>query len=187
VCVVRAWDLAAGEECAGSNAAYTAGVLMGKRRGGRYVVLDVINRRMSPGDVRACVSATAASDRARFKTLRIRMNQDPGQAGKDQAEQYLKLLTGYAVDIVRESGSKVTRAEPFSAQWQGIAGALHGNVDIVVGEWNGEYLSQMENFPDGRYKDMVDASAAAFNELQSHAAALPIKPGALGVASRWRV
>ncbi len=186
VCAVRAWDLAAGEECAGSNAAYTAGVLMGKRRGGRFVVLDVINRRMSPGDVRACVGATAASDRARVKNLRIRMNQDPGQAGKDQAEQYLKLLTGYAVNIVRESGSKVTRAEPFSAQWLGIAGSLYGNVDIVAGEWNGEFLSQLENFPDGRYKDMVDAGAAAFNELQSRAAAIPIKPGTLGAASRWR-
>jgi predicted phage terminase large subunit-like protein len=183
---VRAWDLAAGEERAGSGAAYTAGVLLGLRKGGRYAVLDVINRRMSAGDVRACIAATAAADRARWHNVRIRMNQDPGQAGKDQAEQYLKLLSGYPVSIVRESGSKTARAEPFSAQWQGLAGSEKGNVDIVAGEWNEAYLAQLESFPDSRYKDMVDASATAFNELAGAKQPLPLGGLVLNAASRWR-
>lgn len=185
---VRAWDLAAGEERTGSTAAYTAGVLMGKRRGGGYVVLDVINRRMSASDVRACIQSTAITDQLRFKPLRIRLNQDPGQAGKDQAEQYLKLLTGHAVSIVRESGSKLVRAEPFSAQWQGLSGTSHGNVSLLPGEWNAEYLSQLEAFPDSKYKDMVDASATAFSELESHAGVIPAKNiGGVGATSRWRI
>lgn len=185
---VRAWDLAAGEERTGSTAAYTAGVLMGKRRGGGYVVLDVINRRMSASDVRACIQSTAITDQLRFKPLRIRLNQDPGQAGKDQAEQYLKLLTGHAVSIVRESGSKLVRAEPFSAQWQGLSGTSHGNVSLLPGEWNAEYLSQLEAFPDSKYKDMVDASATAFSELESHAGVIPAKSiGGVGATSRWRI
>lgn len=183
---VRAWDLAAGEERAGSDAAYTAGVLMGKRRSGRCVVLDVINRRMSAGDVRACVAATAAADRARWRNVRIRLNQDPGQAGKDQAEQYLRMLSGYPVSIVRESGSKTARAEPLSAQWQGLAGSDKGNVDIVAGDWNAEYLAQLESFPDSRYKDMVDASAAALSELERGGTALPLGGAGLEAASRWR-
>lgn len=183
---VRAWDLAAGEERAGGDAAYTAGVLLGKRRGGRYVVLDVINRRMSASDVRACVLATAAADRARYRNVRVRLNQDPGQAGKDQAEQYLKLLGGYAVSIVRETGSKTARAEPLSAQWQGLAGSARGNVDVVAADWNADYFAQLESFPDSRYKDMVDASATALNELERGAAAAALPSARLGAASRWR-
>lgn len=184
---VRAWDLAAGEEHSGSDAAYTAGVLLGKRKSGRYVVLDVINRRMGAGDVRACVVATAAADRARYRNVRVRLNQDPGQAGKDQAEQYLKLLSGHAVSIVRETGSKTARAEPFSAQWQGLAGAVCGNVDVVEADWNADYFAQLESFPDSRFKDMVDASATALNELERGAPATRLPDGGkLSAASRWR-
>ena len=112
----------------------------------------------------------------------------PGQAGKDQAEQYLKLLTGHAVSIVRESGSKLVRAEPFSAQWQGLSGTSHGNVSLLPGEWNAEYLSQLEAFPDSKYKDMVDASVTAFSELESHAGVIPAKSiGGVGATSRWRI
>ena len=39
------------------------------------------------------------------------------------------------------------------------------NADIVVGEWNEQYLSQLEFFPEGKNDDMVDASSDAFNEL----------------------
>lgn len=183
---VRAWDMAAGAESAGTNSAYTAGVLMGKRKCGRYAVLDVINRRMSAADVRACILATAAADRARFRNARIRLNQDPGQAGKDQAEQYLHLLAGFSVNIVRESGAKTTRAEPLSAQWQGLPGSGKGNVDVLIADWNAEYFAQLENFPDGRFKDMVDASATAFAELESAPEVIAIKNSAhLGKASRW--
>lgn len=184
---VRAWDMAASEERTGSEAAYTAGVLLGKRRCGRYVVLDVINRRMSAADVRQCILTTAAADRAAWGNVRIRLNQDPGQAGKDQAQQYMKLLSGYPVSIVRESGTKQARAEPFSAQWQGLSGAERGNVDILEADWNAGYLAQLESFPEGRYKDMADASATAFSELERVGDAARVSSGeALGSVSRWR-
>ena len=48
-----------------------------------------------------------------------------------------------------------------AAQWQA------GNFDIVAGPWNEEYLLQLENFPDGKFKDMVDASANGFAELEA--------------------
>lgn len=99
-----------------SGAAYTAGVLIGKRKNGSYVIADVINRRMNASEVRQMVLNTAKTDKAKYKNVKIRLSQDPGQAGKDQAEQYIKLLSGFSVSVVRESGSKETRAEPFSAQ-----------------------------------------------------------------------
>ena len=50
-----------------------------------------------------------------------------------------------------------------AAQWQA------GNFDMVHGPWNEEYLLQLENFPDGKFKDMVDASANGFAELEAKA------------------
>lgn len=158
---VRCWDLAATEKDEGGDPAYTAGVLMGKRANGRYVVADVVNKQMSASDVRQTIKHTAQIDMARYKRVRVRLPQDPGQAGKEQAQSYIKFLAGFDVTTVAESGSKEARAEPMAAQWQ------VGNFDIVYGDWNEEYLLQLENFPDGKFKDMVDASANAFAEIET--------------------
>lgn len=158
---VRCWDLAATEKTEDGDPAYTAGVLIGKRRNGRYVIADVINRQMSASDVRKTIKLTAQADRATYKRVRVRLPKDPGQAGKEQAESYVKFLAGFDVKTVAETGSKEARAEPMAAQWQA------GNFDIVCGPWNEEYLLQLENFPDGKFKDMVDASANGFAEIEA--------------------
>lgn len=158
---VRCWDLAATEKDEGGDPAYTAGVLIGKRADGRYVIADVINKQMSASDVRQTIKHTAQMDMARYKRVRVRLPQDPGQAGKEQAQSYVKFLAGFDVTTVAESGSKEARAEPMAAQWQ------VGNFDIVYGDWNEEYLLQLENFPDGKFKDMVDASANGFAEIEA--------------------
>ena len=157
---VRCWDLAATEKDENGDAAYTAGVLIGKRKNGRYVIADVINRQMGAADVRNMIKLTAQADRAKYKRVRIRLPQDPGQAGKEQAESYIKFLSGFDVTAVKESGSKEARAEPMAAQWQA------GNFDLLYGDWNESYLYQLENFPDGKFKDMVDASANGFAEIE---------------------
>lgn len=158
---VRAWDLAATSEDEGGDPAYTAGVLMGKRKDGRYVVANVINLRLTAADVRATIKHTAHQDKALYKRVRTRLPQDPGQAGKEQAQSYIKLLAGFDVCAKPESGSKESRAEPVAAQWQA------GNFDIVAGEWNEAYLSQLESFPMSKFKDMVDATSSAFSELEN--------------------
>ena len=159
VAVVRAWDLAATTSKENSDAAYTAGVLMGAYDDGMFVVLDVINQQLAARDVRDLILKTAAVDKAKYDFVKVRLPQDPGQAGKAQADSYVKMLAGYDVVIKPESGDKVTRAEPMSAQWQ------HGHFDMVVGEWNDVYLNQLEAFPQSKFKDMVDASSSAFGEL----------------------
>jgi len=161
---VRAWDLAATAEDEGGEPAYTAGVLMGKRQDGTYVVADVINVRLSANEVRRLVRQTAENDQAKYnKVVKIRLPQDPGQAGKDQAQNYIRFLSGFSVKAVIESGSKEARAEPVAAQWQA------GNIDLVYGDWNEMYLDQLESFPASRFKDMVDATANAFLELANGA------------------
>ena len=157
---VRAWDFAATAEDEGKDSAFTAGVLMGERKNGTFVVADVINQRLSASDVRNLVKLTAQTDRAKYKRVRIRLNQDPGQAGRAQAQSFIKFLAGFDVVALPEAGSKEIRAEPMAAQWQA------GNFDILVADWNDAYFGQLENFPVSRYKDMVDASTAAFGELE---------------------
>lgn len=158
---VRCWDLAATEKTENGDPAFTSGVLMGKRKNGRYIVADVVNKQMSASDVRQTIKHTAQQDIAKYKRVKIRLPKDPGQAGKEQAESYIKFLAGFNVVTVAETGSKEARAEPMAAQWQA------GNFDVLTGAWNEEYLQQLENFPDSKFKDMVDASANAFTELET--------------------
>ena len=157
---VRAWDLAATAEDEGGDPAYTSGVLMGKRKNGTYVIADVVNVRMAANEVRQLVKLTAQKDKAQFKRVRIRLPQDPGQAGKDQAQSYIKFLAGFNVTAVTETGSKETRAEPMAAQWQA------GNFDVLEADWNEVYFNQLESFPASKFKDMVDASSSGFAELE---------------------
>lgn len=175
----RGWDLAATSEDEKGDPAYTAGVLIGKRRNDRYVVADVTNVRLSAADVRKHIKNTCAIDKAKYKHVVERLPQDPGQAGKAQAQSFIKYLAGFVIKAIPESGSKEARAEPFAAQWQA------GNVDIVIGEWNEMYLSQLESFPESKFKDMVDASSSAFNEIESRYAMAP-PPEIMQKESYWK-
>lgn len=159
----RAWDLAATGKDEEGNPDYTAGVLMGIRRNGLCVVLDVINVQYRAADVDRLLKSTAASDRKRYGyNYEVHIPQDPGQAGKRQAQYYIKLFSGYDIRTDTISGSKEIRATPYAAQWQA------GNVQIVAGEWNDMYFNQLEMFPEGEHDDMVDASSDAFTELMNH-------------------
>ena len=157
VSIMRAWDLAATEITPeNKNPDRTAGVLIGRMRDGRYIVLDVVRRAYNAAEVRALIRATAEHDNDVYHSRNIRLPQDPGQAGKAQAGSYVKELAGWNVKTATVSGSKITRAEPFSAQW------MAGNVLLLKGDWNEMYLMEMDAFPDGLHDDMVDASSDAF-------------------------
>lgn len=155
----RAWDLAATSEDENGDAAYTAGVLMGMCSNGRFVILDVINQRLEAGGVRTLLLNTCKADNAQYGYVRTRIPQDPGQAGKAQSIDIVHMLAGYDAVARLESGSKESRAEPVAAQWQ------HGFFDVMQGAWNNDYFQQLESFPESKFKDMVDATSSAFNEL----------------------
>lgn len=136
---------------------------MGVRKDGRIVVANVLNERIKAGEVEKLVLNTSIIDRGRFGfQYTVRMPQDPGQAGKALAAQYVKLLSGFSIKVVPVSGSKELRATPLAAQWQ------QGNIDVLVADWNDMYFSQMESFPESKHDDMVDASADSFNELAGY-------------------
>lgn len=176
----RGWDLAATSEDEDGDPAYTAGVLIGKRKNGRYIVADVINKRLAASEVRKLILITAQADRAKYGRVIQRLPQDPGQAGKEQAQSYTKMLSGFIVKILPESGSKESRAEPFAAQWQ------PGNVDVLIAEWNEMYFNQLESFPESKFKDMVDGSSSAFNEIENGMTYSAPPDSSLGKSSYWR-
>lgn len=152
---VRRWDLAATVPSEDNpDPDYTAGVKMGRRSNGRYVIADVCRDRLRSHDVRAMVKRVAGHDSIECK---IGLPQDPGQAGKEQAESYVSALAGYTVKTARETGDKVTRADPFAAQWQA------GNIDLVRGAWNEAFIAELEAFPSSStHDDQVDAASGAF-------------------------
>lgn len=168
--VVRKWDLAATEPSdSNPDPDWTAGVKMGKTASGRYIVMDVVRDRVRSHKVREMVRKAATRD---GHNVRIGITQDPGQAGKEQASSYVSGLAGYTAVITKESGDKVQRAEPFAAQWQA------GNVDILEGPWNEDYLAEMEAFPEPRtHDDQVDGSSGAFSLLNTRVSAKPSTGG----------
>ena len=89
------------------------------------------------------------------------VEQEPGSGGKESAEATIRNLIGFRCFADRVTGNKVIRAEPFAAQVQG------GNVRLVAGNWHYAYLDELESFPNGKFKDQVDASSGAFARLTS--------------------
>lgn len=148
----RAWDLA-GSKDAGD---YTASVKISKTANGIYYITDMFKFQGTPLEVENSILNTASQD---GREVRISLPQDPGQAGKAQAEQLIRKLAGYIVKSTLPSGSKVTRASAFSAQAQA------GNIKLLRGSWNNMFIDELINFPDGKYDDVVDAASDAFNNL----------------------
>jgi predicted phage terminase large subunit-like protein len=154
---VRYWD------CAGTadGGAFTAGVLMLRMRDGTYTVIDVRRGQWSALDRQRMIRQTAEVDQRLYPTTKIFIEQEPGSGGKDSVEATIRILAGYIVEADRVSGAKEVRAEPFAAQWQA------GNLRLVSARWNRDYLNEHEFFPNGKYKDQVDASSGAFNRIAS--------------------
>lgn len=150
---VRHWDLAA---TAKKTAARTAGVKIGQAPDGSFIVGHVIKTQAEGFAVRSLIRATAEQD---GRDVEISLPQDPGQAGKVQKSDHAAMLAGFTFHIEPERGDKVARAEPFSAQCEA------GNVYLVRGEWNADYLDELCLFPGGTFKDQVDASSGAFGRL----------------------
>lgn len=162
VAYARSWDLAATEPTPlNPDPDATAGVLMGLLDDGRVIVLDVKRKQIKANDARNLLRNMAAIDQGKYKFVQITIPQDPGQAGKAQAQSLVSMLAGYSVEIVSPTGSKEVRATPFASQVQA------GNVLILKGEWNDMYLSELESFPESKHDDMVDASSDAFNKLMN--------------------
>ena len=43
--------------------------------------------------------------------------------------------------------------------------AAAGNVDLLRGGWNQEFIEELILIPNGKYRDQADAAAGAYNKL----------------------
>jgi len=154
--IVRYWDLAATEKTSHNDPDFTACVKLGKSPDGHFYILHGASMRKSPLHVQEAILNTAGQD---GHAVTVGLPQDPGQAGKSQAQDFARMLAGYSVKIRAESGSKATRFGGFSAQCEA------GNVSFMRGPWNEEFFDQLEGFPDAAHDDHADACSGAFNML----------------------
>lgn len=151
---VRYWDKA-GTEGGGKK---TAGVLMGRHfRTETIYVADCTTGHWSFHRREAVIKQKAHDD---GHAVKIRLEQEPGSSGKDVAGLSVKMLAGYDVKAAPASGDKFERAGPFGAQ------AEAGNVCLIEGPWNDEYLAALHAAePKAKFLDVMDASSGAYNDL----------------------
>ena len=165
ISVCRAWDFAGTEKEETTNGTpdATASCLMARLIDGSFAILEVTNNWLKAEDKRRLVYSKAKKDFEKFGAkYKIFIPQDPGQAGKDQIQAYVKLLSGFNVVHNTVKGNKITRAEPLMIQFE------NDNVVIFKNDsWNETYQTQMVNFPDAPHDDMVDASSDAFIQLSN--------------------
>lgn len=154
--VVRYWDFAGSKPTSSrKDPDWTVGLLLGYKPPYFYV-LDVVRMQESPGTVEARVIQTAEID---GRAVPVIIEQEPGSSSLYLINSLIDQLPGYAVTGVPSTGSKQTRAKPVSSAVE------HGKVKIVRGEWNREFLAELEYFPEGAHDDQVDALSGAHTAL----------------------
>lgn len=151
---VRFWDFAATEKAQrGGDPDYTVGLRL-RRVGGFFFVEDVVRERETPAEVKRLVKALATQDGYHVP---VGFEVEGGSAGKFVKADITQMLAGWNVRGVRPVGDKVTRAGPAAAQ------ALAGNIKLVRGEWNDDFLRELHGFPDLPHDDQADALSGAFS------------------------
>jgi predicted phage terminase large subunit-like protein len=136
---------------------WTVGTRVARGPDGIFYHEHVHRFRGTPGEVEREIKAIASQD---GPNVSIGIEQDPGQAGKADAEHYIKVLAGYDVRAYRVSTNKIVRAKPHSAQ------AEAGNVRLVRGEWNEPFIREHENFGSGKgHDDQIDSASGGVNAL----------------------
>lgn len=157
---VRYWDKAGTD----SGGAFTSGVLMlyDPRRtyDVHWIVYHVERAQLDPFVREQAIKQTAARDAALPIHVTQWIEQEGGSGGKESAlNTVINTLPGYDVEYETASGAKETRWKPYSAQVKA------GNVALVTGEWNEDYMNELKRLPGGKFKDQADSSAGGFNKL----------------------
>lgn len=161
---VRSWDLAASVPSESNpNPDWTAGVKMSRDKYGYYTIEDVKRFRKLTDGVLKTIIDTAHEDDTKYTSVTI--PKDPGAGGKTANSFFLGKLAEegiYAKSIVVSGHvGKIARFLPFCTL------AEAGRVRMVRGDWNEEFLAELEQFIGDRNMkdDQVDATSDAFNEL----------------------
>ena len=157
--IVRCWDRAATEYKEGDKGDpdYTVGLKLGVDEDGIYYILDIIRERYSALKVEKLILNTAKQDGL---NCIVKGFQDPGGAGKNEIENFTRMLAGFNVVHEKINVDKITACKAVSAQ------AEAGNIKILKTCRNKEeFYFESENFPEVKHDDIIDALSGAFNFL----------------------
>lgn len=149
---VRYWDKAGTVD----GGAYTVGVKMHLLNSKFFLIEDVKRGQWSTEVRERIIRQTAIADGV---DVDIVIEQEGGSGGKESAEATIRNLAGFRVKAERPIGDKFKRADPYSVQ------VNNGSFILVVADWNMRFKEEHELFPNGTYKDQVDAGSGAFNFL----------------------
>jgi len=151
--IIRGWDKAG---TAGNTSDYTVGVKMGIMEDKRFIILDVVRGRWEIHEREARIQRVACLDTDEVK---IAIERNSGEGGWESAQNTIRNLAGFVVELATPTGSKVDRAEALATQINA------GNVLMIKDEWNQLIYDEFSTFPLGKYDDVVDAATIAFNKL----------------------
>lgn len=160
---VRSWDLAASIPSeVNPDPDYTAGVLLSRTPEGIYYIEHAKRDRKLTDGVLKLIVDTAVEDSL---DVPVTIPRDSGAGGKAANSFFTRHLIerGLTVSSVTMSGhsGKVQRFLPFASMCES------GHVRIVEGDWNDDYLTELETFTGSRndHDDYVDATSDAFNKI----------------------
>jgi predicted phage terminase large subunit-like protein len=151
--VARAWDTAA-TEAAGD---YTVGLRIETLANGQTIITDVVRGQWSEKTIEDMIVSTAHRD---GRNVRVRIVQERGSAGKNMVNRYARLLRGFHVRGVLETGDKELRARGMSAAGE------RGDLLLLAAPWNDALVEEFVQFPHGAYDDQVDAGSLAWDAVQ---------------------
>lgn len=174
---VRGWDFAGTDELQSDDPDYTSSARVSYDREGVFYLDDVTYQREQGLQVEISLRNIASQD---GKKTEIYIPQDPAQAGKYQAVQFVRRLAGFLIHKVPYSGTssgKTARASVWAVQ------AEAGNFKIVVPpgtdvlpEWVERFLESACNFPNARHDDDIDAVSMAVEGLLTKRPVHAVKP-----------
>lgn len=169
--IVRYWDLAATPPSASNeDPDYAVGCRVSyDRRKKWYRIEDIVRLRDTPAQVENAVVSAAIEDGPKTTVV---IEQEPGSAGKAMVAHYKQVLAQHNIAClgVRPTGSKETRAQ--------IAAGLaeQGRIEMVDADWNLTFLDELEEFPEGKHDDQVDALSGAIGVLHKRLDAAIVAP-----------
>jgi predicted phage terminase large subunit-like protein len=170
---VRYWDQAAtsGAGC------YTAGLLLAVDEHGTYYVENVVRGQWGPLERNRIIDQVTDADARRHRGSVISyVEQEGGSGGKEIAAQMVSRLAGHAVfrDVVSGKRTRVSAGEKLPGEAKviramGVAAASeNGNIRLVRGDFNENFIAELCAFPEYKYCDQVDAFSGAFNRIHAY-------------------
>lgn len=160
---VRSWDMAysiPSEQYLDPD--YTAGVLLSRTKSGTYCIEHVVrDRRLANGVVDLIIETSTELDGL---DIPVTVPKDNG-GGKAASAFFLREFAEAGMNVrpigITGHSSKMQRFLPFCTL------AQSGFVEMVEGDWNEDFLTELELFDGSRTQknDQVDATADAFNTL----------------------